>query len=438
MYHALPLPTQPAFAKPPTELTVNTATLPFPKGTHEVIHPAQGFTVTEVAMLAVVNNPGLQIARDDAHIASAQAFAAGLLPDPQIAYDHLYPLNIGPGNQQGFDIGGNYDLNTLLTYSTQKQAAAEAAEQTNLNLLWQEWQVISQARVLFNQVMNLRQQIAIVTYYHRQALYTYEQTKQAFQRGSDGVNNADIGDVSISLSNVQTVEQQLALLRQQLVTQQYALNQLLGLTPETQLKLRQASQINKINATYLLAKLNELPQRRPDLLALQAGYRSENAVLRQQILNQFPAINLSYNRSTDTQNTKSYAFGVTVNLPIFNGNRGNIAVEQATRQKLYDDYQQRLNAADNDVHSAITQLQLLSQLLAQAQSRLQTAKILEKEAHKAFDDHKVSALDESYVQTSALTAAINVATLQEQWREQQIALQTLLGVPDGDGYVHST
>ena len=44
--------------------------------------PSDGLDVTELATLAVANNPDLRSRRDALGIARAQAFAAGLLPDP--------------------------------------------------------------------------------------------------------------------------------------------------------------------------------------------------------------------------------------------------------------------------------------------------------------------------------------------------------------------
>ena len=43
-----------------------------------------GLETMETAMLAVVNNPDLKTARPSASIAHGQAFAARLLPDPQV------------------------------------------------------------------------------------------------------------------------------------------------------------------------------------------------------------------------------------------------------------------------------------------------------------------------------------------------------------------
>ncbi|MFP3693402.1 TolC family protein, partial [Burkholderia sp. SIMBA_048] len=72
-------------------LQIDPAKMPLPELAAQRFDPSDGFDIEEVAMLAVANNPDLKLARDDLGIAQAQAFSAGLLPDPQIAVSSDYP-----------------------------------------------------------------------------------------------------------------------------------------------------------------------------------------------------------------------------------------------------------------------------------------------------------------------------------------------------------
>ncbi|HYR32880.1 MAG TPA: TolC family protein, partial [Burkholderiales bacterium] len=67
------------------DLTIDARQMPRPELASHRFDPSDGLDFTEVAMLAVVNNPDLRTARADAGIWHAQAFAAGLLPDPQLS-----------------------------------------------------------------------------------------------------------------------------------------------------------------------------------------------------------------------------------------------------------------------------------------------------------------------------------------------------------------
>src|ERR1700761_7750262 len=81
-YEAQPLTPAPAAPATLADLHVDAASLPFPALAAHRFDPSDGLDIVETAMLAVANNPDLKLARDDAAIAHAQAYAAGLLPDP--------------------------------------------------------------------------------------------------------------------------------------------------------------------------------------------------------------------------------------------------------------------------------------------------------------------------------------------------------------------
>ena len=148
-YHPSPLDAKPRFPDQVPHLIGQSARMPLPELATHLFDPSDGLDMTEVAMLAVANNPQLKVARDEAGIAHAQAFAAGLLPDPQLSLTRDFPTNGTSGNTSAFNLGLSYDVNALLMRSGVKNAAQAAQRQTDLNLLWQEWQVVGQARLLF-------------------------------------------------------------------------------------------------------------------------------------------------------------------------------------------------------------------------------------------------------------------------------------------------
>lgn len=88
-----------------------------------LLDPSDGLNMTEVAMLAVANNPQLKIACDDLGISRAQAFAAKLLPDPQLSITCDTLSNGESGNISAFNLGISYDVNGLLMRSAGNRAA---------------------------------------------------------------------------------------------------------------------------------------------------------------------------------------------------------------------------------------------------------------------------------------------------------------------------
>ena len=104
-------------------------------------------------------------------------------------------------------------------------------------------------------------------------------------------------------------------------------------------------------------------ERRPDLVALQLGYRAQNAKLRTAILSRFPNLMFGVTGGSDNANVRNFGPQITLELPIFNQNQGNIAIETATRQQLHDEYAARLTAAFGQVRAMMAEIELLSRQL---------------------------------------------------------------------------
>ena len=96
-------------------------------------------------------------------------------------------------------------------------------------------------------------------------------------------------------------------------------------------------------------------------MALQAGYQSQEQKLREAVLSQFPSVGIRISRARDTSDVNTVGFGVTFRLPIFNGSRGAIAVQTATRQALYDGYALRLRQSRAEAEQLLADIRLLRQ-----------------------------------------------------------------------------
>ncbi len=132
--------------------SVSAAQMPTVALTQHRFDPTDGMDCTEVAMLAVANSPHLKVMRDKLGVSRAQAFAAGLLPDPQLSLSRDVPTSSGKDLSNAFGLGLAYDLGALLTRSARVSAARASQRQVRLNLLWAEWQTVAQARLLFDRI----------------------------------------------------------------------------------------------------------------------------------------------------------------------------------------------------------------------------------------------------------------------------------------------
>ncbi len=345
-------------------IAIDPASLPFRSLSTHLFNPADGLDMDEVAMLAVANNPQLRQARDALGIARAQSFAAGLLPDPQLGITSDHPTNGTAGNTNAFSLNPSFDVSALLLRSSRRNSAIAQEQQVNLELLWQEWQVVSQARLLFTR---LTAQHALMS--RLQAARTlladrYQRSQQALAAG-----NVTLDFASADLAALQGVERRINDLERSRLQNRASLNGVLGLAADAPLRSGRRTAAAAIDAAVLRAGLEQRLDQRPDLQALQAGYRSQEEKFRGAILAQFPALNVGLTRARDTSGLYSVGFGLTLSLPVFNRNRGNIAIEDATRKKLYDEYQNRLNGAYSEIALALENLPLLRSQLQRTRPR---------------------------------------------------------------------
>ena len=119
------------------------------------------------------------------------------------------------------------------------------------------------------------------------------------------------------------------------------------------------------------AAVTALPHHRADLLALQAGYQSQEQRLREAILAQFPAMSAGVEQARDpVEGINTIGLTANVTLPIFNRNRGQIAIQQATRAVLYQTYQARLDEAVSDADQIWQAAQIMARQLRGLDARL--------------------------------------------------------------------
>ncbi len=421
-YRPSPLSTQSNAARDIAHIVVNAADMPLPELSGHLFNPGDGLDMTEVAMLAVANNPQLKIARDDAGISHAQAFAAGLLPDPQLGISRDTARNGAPGSTSAFNLGLSYDVNGLLTRQAGKRAAQASAHQTDLNLLWQEWQIVSGARLLF--VRNTAEQklLGILQQEHGLLSSRYAAIGQAVEMGEVTLDAANL-----DLASLQNMETTINDLSRQINTNRHALNDLLGLAPDTRLLLVGDADIPPLDETKIQKNIAHLAERRPDLRALEFGYASQELRVRMSILAQFPVLNVGLTRARDTSGLYTQGVGMTLSLPIFNGNRGNIAIEQATRQKLHDEYQLRINAAFTEIARILQDQQLLERQLQNVERGVAALAVAARNAQAAFDVGSIDSLIYTNLRNASLAKQAEAILIKQTLLEQRVALLTLLG-----------
>ena len=222
-------------------------------------------------------------------------------------------------------------------------------------------------------------------------------------------------------------------LEQQEADARLAFNHTLGLPPEATVKLRLNSSLPTAAAAERLAQRPDLlagmTDRRLDLVALRLGYDSEEATLRAAVRGQFPKITLGLTRASDNSALKSLGPNAVIDLPFFDRNQGNVAMEKATRQQLFDDYVGRVYDARNDIAKAVADLRFTARREEAARAAIPTLERLSSSYASEQGAGEVDALVASGARQSLGAKRLEAEKLRGDLAALVIALELASGQP---------
>ncbi len=421
-YASRPLPETLTWQQP-TQLRVDARRIALPALASQSIDLNAPLSLQGVAALAVLNDPRLQAFRGRMGVARAQAFAAGLLPDPTFSASREVPQGYGGGaTSTAYKLGLQFDLGSLITRGAAVSAARAHLQQVDLQLLWQEWQTAAAAERDYVKLVGLRERDALLREQLGAASQRLRRDRAALAAGIEARTTADA-----DLVELQSLRGQLgADVRRQAATLG-ALDTVLGLRPGTPLHLAGLPRYEPAAVMDARNNLRRLTALRPDLLALRAGYASQEQRLREAVLSQFPSVSIGFSRARDTSDVNTLGFGVTLNLPLLNGSRGAIAVQSATRDALYDDYMLRVEQTRAQVEQLLVDIRLLRSQHKGLQSALAPLRdaTLAADASLRLGD---MTLPQAQAQRRAwLDQRMALLDNEQQTAEQTVALQLLTG-----------
>ncbi len=408
--------------------------LPLPQGDDLAASAAQSarkpLDMNEVATIAVLNNPDLKAARAKFGVATAQAFAAGILPDPQINFSTDRPIDrvSAPGDPRypeyrAYGYGLSVDLRALLTHHTQYEAASAQLTQSREELLWQEWQTIAEARTLYAAQVLGESRRHLLAPAARLYAATAARSQRALADGNVARDQADADQATAV-----TVATQAGAALRGAMTAERGLRALLGLRDDVGVPLAPLGTPATPARAVIAEAVRELATRRPDLRALQAGYRSQDEQVRVAVLSQFPNVVIGVNRARDFSDVHSVGGALSFDLPLFNRGRGEIAIQRAARVQLRAEYKARLDQAEADVWQTWNEMRELRVELADLDVRARKLQQTVAYARRAYaaGNYPVA----SYLAlVSAYLGSENSRfdLLQSLWSDS-IALATLTGV----------
>ena len=388
------------------------------------LDPGRGVGPDEAAAIALYSNPALRAIRDRRGLAAAQVIQAGILPNPVVSYarDFVTGGNTA-GTVTGYNLTAAWEFTGLIPYLPRQTAARKSFQSVDLDVAWQEWQIAVNARAAVYRLMGLDAQVAQA----REATEGLQQSSDAMRKAVDA-HEKTVLDLAAVESATQDSRATMLALEQEFEKQRLGLNKILGVEPETKVALRTGLTLPTRLAPPSQRELSDnVESRRLDLLGLRQGLESQDATVRAAILAQFPKMSVAFVKASDTTNVHTTGFNVAVDVPIFDRNQGNIAAERATRQRLRDEYNQRVFEARSDIAGAIADIHLLGRQIAAAEEALPLLEKLVASAQTAVRQHNADVLSYYTARSNLLQKRIQLIKLQEQLLEANTGLEIASG-----------
>lgn len=392
--------------------------------TPALIDLSRPLDLNAVATIAVLANPDLKALRIRTGVADAQSFSARLLPDPTFSFT-AEPLVSGADPVANLAAGLGISLNALRTRGVARRQFAAQARQVRLDLAWSEWQTAGQARIQAVRVIRLERYAALARLSRAVSAEMLARLLRAIGRGDLLPTEAQAARTAAfdAATRFRLAERDLAAARLEL-------RRLMGVPPEFPFTLAPLpAPVAPLDAQRLFAIAVE---QRTDLQALRAGYDAQEAAVRLAILNQFPQLDLSVNGTRDTARNVTVGPTVALTLPLWNRNRGAIAVENATRLALRSEYDARLFTARANIAAAVSGVEIGRRQRADILATLPAARTFARATRRAARRGDLPLATAETAEQALRDQELLVAQNEQDIAEQTVALELLTGTPQGN------
>ncbi len=345
---------------------------------HPVLKPVSfnihdGLSLDEAAILAVIANPDLCTERDRLSLATAQLLQAGLLPNPQLSYAVDIPKGgITEGAKTAYRLGTDWVVTALLGRQIKKDVAELNREQINLSVAWKELQTAHATRMAMIHVIAVREQIKLQKEMEKIIDSSFSDAEKAVEKGL--MTESNLAGIRAEQNTVQSA---ILAMEKEYKKQLIYLKKLMGLPAGYKITVQNNISLpDHISLPVFSEFTGNMQNRRLDMLALKHGYESQEAAVRAAILKQFPGITLGINRAGNDTDLHTIGLGISIEIPVFDMGQGKIAIEHATRQKLFDEYVSRVFNAESDMAMMETSIESLNKQIAHAQKEVEGLEFL--------------------------------------------------------------
>lgn len=318
------------------------------------------WSLQELEQIALSQNPNLKQAEHAIAVAQGRHLQAGLYPNPTISIQAeelgspqgKYGLITAPYISQQIVTAGKLELS--------RAVAAQRIDQAGLELIRRRFALLTDLRQRFFEALSLQQRVEVLNQLVDNATKALEVTKTLVE-----------GKQAAPLDLIQLRAQFNQLRATLLATKQLKraawrrLNATVGVPhlPERPLTGSLTAPVPKYD--YKVAQARML-QEHPEVLSAQVGVKRAQLSLERARAGAIPNVTVGagYQRN-DKDNENTWAFQVSVPVPIFNRNQGNIQAAHAQTgraiqsiHRVSNDLVRRLARAFGDYEAALEQVEL--------------------------------------------------------------------------------
>lgn len=374
------------------------------------------------ARTAVELNPELRVERARRGLAGAEVIAAGILPNPQLDGHYSAPLAGDEATVHGYGAGVSWEATSLLGLGARQAAADHDRAAVDLEIAWREWQVAMLARLEALRVIYATRRLEVA----RRVEATWNDRVGALERaeGAGAVTALEARDASLARAEAQIATRSI---ERELATARGALAAAMGVDTS---ELPPAGGFSPaLEAPPVADLLAALPDRRLDLIALRHRYRARGAALDAANAGAFPPIHIGVFVNQEVDENLSAGPTLSLQLPLFDRNQGEIARADARLEAAEGRYEARLRHARADVVSTDAALERARAELDAASRAAARASELGDRARRAMERGALTLLQLQEIERRAAAVELRRVELEQSVGELRVGLATASGTP---------
>lgn len=297
-----------------------------------------GIDLAEAEVLALLFNPQLRHARLEADVARLGAAEAGRWEDPRFGIDAERILS---GANDPWVLGGLINLTVPLSgrLSVERELASAEADVAKLRVVEKERQVVANLRKTWAEYSALELRRNAINQAISDLTTIESSVGKLRDAGELDPTDARLFTIDLTRRRSQKISNDREMMRTEAT-----LRQLMGLSPQVALKL-----VADLPADITLSGAIDI-ENNPRIAAAHAAYQAAERNFELEVRKQYPDIEIGGGFGTDEGDSRLLG-GLSLPIPIFNGNRRAIVEARARRASAAAAYEAELIAVTSELDS---------------------------------------------------------------------------------------